>query len=122
MTTDQLTITFAALADPTRRAILARLASGDASVAELAKPFAMSQPAISKHLKVLERAGLISHSADKQRRPRRLEAEPLAEATQYLERYREFWEKSFLRLDDLLEELKTADKKSSHRKPKGKKP
>ena len=122
MTPARLDATFAALADPTRRALLARLASGDASVAELAKPFAMSQPAISKHLKVLERAGLISHSADKQRRPRRLEAEPLAEATQYLERYREFWEKSFLRLDDLLEELKATEKKAARRKPKGKKP
>ena len=122
MTPARLDATFAALADPTRRALLARLASGDASVAELAKPFAMSQPAISKHLKVLERAGLISHSADKQRRPRRLEAEPLAEATQYLERYREFWEKSFLRLDDLLEVLKATEKKATRRKPKGKKP
>jgi DNA-binding transcriptional ArsR family regulator len=122
MSPARLDATFAALADPTRRAILARLASGDASVAELAKPFAMSQPAISKHLKVLERAGLISHTADKQRRPRRLEAEPLAEATQYLERYREFWENSFLRLDDLLEELKVNEKKKkpSRRKPKGK--
>ena len=122
MTPARLDATFAALADPTRRAILARLASGDASVAELAKPFAMSQPAISKHLKVLERAGLISHSADKQRRPRRLEAEPLAEATSYLERYREFWEKSFIRLDDLLEELKANEKKPARRKPKGKQP
>jgi DNA-binding transcriptional ArsR family regulator len=116
----RLDATFAALADPTRRAILARLAAGDASVAELAKPFAMSQPAISKHLKVLERAGLVSHTADKQRRPRRLEAEPLAEATQYLERYREYWEKSFLRLDDLLEELKAKEKKTSRRNPRGK--
>ncbi|MDQ2767131.1 MAG: metalloregulator ArsR/SmtB family transcription factor [Gemmatimonadota bacterium] len=122
MSPARLDATFAALADPTRRAILARLAAGDASVAELAKPFAMSQPAISKHLKVLERAGLISHSADRQRRPRRLEAEPLAEATQYLERYREFWEKTFLRLDDLLEELKASEKKASRRKPKGKQP
>jgi DNA-binding transcriptional ArsR family regulator len=120
MTPARLDATFAALADPTRRAILARLAAGDASVAELAKPFAMSQPAISKHLKVLERAGLISHSAYKQRRPRRLEPEPLAEATQYLERYREFWEKTFLRLDDLLEELKANEKKSTPRKPKRK--
>jgi len=120
MTPARLDATFAALADPTRRAILARLASGDASVAELAKPFAMSQPAISKHLKVLERAGLISHSADKQRRPRRLEAEPLAEATQYLEGYREFWEKSFLRLDDLLDELKANEAKAPRRKRKGK--
>jgi len=120
MTPARLDATFAALADPTRRAILARLAAGDASVAELAKPFAMSQPAISKHLRVLERAGLISHFADKQRRPRRLEAEPLAEATQYLERYREFWEKSFIRLDDLLEELKAKEKKPVRRKPKRK--
>ncbi len=115
----RLDATFAALADPTRRAILARLAAGDASVAELAKPFAMSQPAISKHLKVLERAGLISHSADAQRRPRRLEAKPLAEATEWLERYREFWEKSFLRLDDLLEELKAKEKKPLRAKKRG---
>ena len=87
-----LDATFAALADPTRRAILARLASGEASVTELAEPFAMSQPAISKHLKVLERAGLISRGRDAQRRPRRLEAEPLAEATEWLEGYRRFWE------------------------------
>jgi len=115
----RLDATFAALADPTRRAILARLASGDASVAELAKPFAMSQPAISKHLKVLERAGLISHTADAQRRPRRLEAEPLAEATQWLERYREFWEATFLRLDDLLEEVKAKEKKPLRAKKRG---
>ena len=112
----RLDATFAALADPTRRAILARLASGEASVAELAKPFAMSQPAISKHLKVLERAGLISHNIDAQRRPRRLEAKPLAEVTKWLERYREFWEKTFLRLDDLLEELKATEKKSTKQK------
>ena len=122
MTPARLDATFAALADPTRRAILARLAAGDAPVAELAKPFAMSQPAISKHLRVLERAGLISHFADKQRRPRRLEAEPLAEATAYLERYREFWEKSFLRLDDLLEALKATEKKSTAQKKKRNKP
>jgi DNA-binding transcriptional ArsR family regulator len=108
----QLDATFAALADPTRRAILARLASGEASVAELAKPFAMSQPAISKHLKVLERAGLVSHTTDAQRRPRRLEPQPLAEATAYLERYRELWESNFLRLDHLLEELKASGKKA----------
>src|SRR5437870_13500739 len=89
--TERLSVTFAALADPTRRAILARLASGDASVMELAKPFEMSQPAISKHLRVLERAGLISRSRDAQRRPRRLEPKPLAEATQWLERYRRLW-------------------------------
>lgn len=114
----QLDATFAALADPTRRAILARLASGEASVAELAKPFAMSQPAISKHLKVLERAGLVSHTARAQRRPRRLEAQPLAEATKWLERYRELWEQNFLRLDDLLEELKGTPTKSTRTKRK----
>ena len=103
---DSLNATFAALADPTRRAILARLASGEASVLELAKPFAMSQPAISKHLKVLERAGLISRGRDAQRRPRRLEGKPLAEAAQWLERYRQFWEARFQRLDALLHELK----------------
>jgi len=102
---DQLDATFAALADPTRRAILARLASGDASVADLAEPFDMTQPAISKHLKVLERAGLISRSRDAQRRPRRLEARPLAEANRWLERYRRFWERSFARLDAVLEDL-----------------
>ena len=120
LTPARLDATFAALADPTRRAILARLASGEASVAELAKPFAMSQPAISKHLKVLERAGLISHTASAQRRPRRLEAKPLAEATQWLERYREFWEATFLRLDDLLEELKAKDKEKEQKTPRSK--
>jgi DNA-binding transcriptional ArsR family regulator len=120
MTPARLDATFAALADPTRRAILARLASGEASVAELTKPFAMSQPAISKHLKVLERAGLISHTTSAQRRPRRLEAEPLAEATQWLERYREFWEASFLRLDDLLEKLKANEKEKRTRRTKRK--
>jgi DNA-binding transcriptional ArsR family regulator len=108
----RLDATFAALADPTRRAILARLASGDASVMELAEPFAMSQPAISKHLKVLERAGLISRSRDAQRRPRRLEAKPLAEATKWLERYRRYWEGNYQRLDALLAELKSTQKKS----------
>src|SRR5881409_2270137 len=96
---DPISNTFAALADPTRRAILARLASGEASVTELAEPFEMTQPAISKHLKVLERAGLISGGRDAQRRPRRLEAQPLAEATGWLEGYRQFWEESFGRLD-----------------------
>src|SRR3982074_629616 len=110
----RLDATFAALADPTRRAILTRLASGDASVMELAEPFAMSQPAISKHLKVLERAGLISRSRDAQRRPRRLEARPLAEATKWLERYRRYWEGNYQRLDALLAELKTTQKQ---RKP-----
>src|SRR5438477_10890937 len=112
MTTSQhMDATFAALADPTRRAILARLASGEASVTELAEPFAMTQPAISKHLKVLERAGLISRGRDAQRRPRRLEAKPLAEATEWLENYRRFWEHSFQRLDVLLDEMKTEEKR-----------
>ncbi len=104
---DPLDATFAALADPTRRAILARLAAGEASVTELAAPFAISQPAISKHLKVLERAGLISRGRAAQRRPRRLEARPLAEATAWLEGYRQFWEGNFQRLDALLDELQT---------------
>ena len=107
MHSHQLDSTFAALSDPTRRAILARLASGEASVMELAEPFAMSQPAISKHLKVLERAGLISRGHDAQRRPRRLEASPLAEASEWLENYRRCWESNFQRLDALLNELKT---------------
>jgi len=101
----RLDATFAALADPTRRAILARLASGEASVTELARPFSMSQPAISKHLKVLERARLISRGRDRQRRPRRLRAAPLAEANAWIERYRWFWETNFQRLDALLEEI-----------------
>ena len=108
-----LDATFAALADPTRRAILARLASGDAPVTELAGPFAMSQPAISKHLKVLERAGLISRGRDAQRRPRRLEAKPLAEASEWLEGYRQFWEGQFQLLDALLDELKTGEPKTA---------
>jgi DNA-binding transcriptional ArsR family regulator len=103
---EQLDATFAALADPTRRAILARLASGVATVNELAEPFAMSQPAISKHLKVLERAGLISRDRDAQRRPSRLEPKRLAEASAWLDQYRQFWEASFARLDAVLEELK----------------
>jgi DNA-binding transcriptional ArsR family regulator len=114
-----LDATFAALADPTRRAILARLASGAASVTELAEPFEMSQPAISKHLKVLEAAGLISSGRDAQRRPRKLEARPLSEANEWLERYREYWEESFQRLDALLEELKTAEKTRRRSKRKG---
>jgi DNA-binding transcriptional ArsR family regulator len=101
-----LDATFQALSDPTRRAILARLAQGEASVMELAEPFAMSQPAISKHLKVLENAGLISRGRDAQRRPCKLEAAPLAEATGWLIEYRKFWEKQFGQLDDLLDELK----------------
>jgi DNA-binding transcriptional ArsR family regulator len=108
-----LDATFAALADPTRRAILARLAAGDASVTQLAEPFAMSQPAISKHLKVLERAGLISRGRDAQRRPARLEARPLAAAAAWLEGYRQYWEESFQRLDALLDELQATEHTSS---------
>lgn len=120
MTSSQrLDATFAALADPTRRAILARLASGEASVNDLAKPFKMSQPAISKHLRVLEKAGLVSHGRDAQRRPRRIEAQPLAEANEWLEKYRQFWETSFERLDELLEELKLGKKKRGTRRAKG---
>ena len=111
MTPDRLDATFAALADPTRRAILARLTRGDASVTDLAEPFAMTQPAISKHLKVLERAGLVSRGRDAQRRPRRLDPRPLAEASQWLDGYRRFWERRFRHLDGLLEELKAAQKK-----------
>lgn len=105
MTPRTLDATFSALADPTRRAILARLATGDASIGELAEPFAMSQPAISKHVKVLERAGLVSRGRDAQRRPVRLEARPLAEANGWLERYREIWEANYRRLDTLLANL-----------------
>jgi DNA-binding transcriptional ArsR family regulator len=103
--TERLDATFLALADPTRRAILARLASGEASVTELAEPFDISQPAISKHLKILERAGLITVGQDAQRRPRRLEGKPLAEASAWLEQYRDIWEASYERLDALLEQL-----------------
>jgi DNA-binding transcriptional ArsR family regulator len=110
-TSKRLDMTFAALANPTRRAILARLASGEVSVNELAEPFSMSQPAVSRHLKVLERAGLISSGSDAQRRPRKLDARPLAEATEWLETYREYWEASFVRLDSLLGELKATEKK-----------
>lgn len=119
---DRLSATFFALADPTRRAILARLLGGDASVVELAKPFDMSQPAISKHLKILERAGLVSSSQAAQRRPRRLEAQPLGEATEWLQRYREHWEANFGRLDALLEEMQSlspaAPKSRPARKPR----
>jgi DNA-binding transcriptional ArsR family regulator len=113
----RLNATFAALADPTRRAILARLSSGDASVTELAGPFAMTQPAISKHLKVLQRAGLITRDRDAQRRPSRLVAKPLAEASGWLEQYRQFWDTSFQRLDGLLDELQVAKKKAARKKP-----
>jgi len=122
-----LDATFAALADPTRRAILARLATGEASVAELAEPFDMTQPAISKHLKVLERAGLISRGREAQRRPRRLEPRPLADATDWIERYRRIWEGNYKRLDAVLQELKDKQKRTVDAlldevkpKPKGK--
>src|SRR3954464_6928675 len=108
----QLDATFAALADPTRRAILARLAGGEATVMELAEPFAMSQPAISKHLKVLERAGLITRGREAQRRPCRLEARPLAEADKWLQLYRRHWESNYRRLDALLEELQAGTAKA----------
>ena len=110
---ERLDLTFAALADPTRRAILARLATGGATVTELAEPFEMSQPAISKHLKVLERAGLISMDVDAQRRPRKLEPKRLEEAVDWIERYREIFEQNYQRLDALLEELQA---KPSRRK------
>jgi DNA-binding transcriptional ArsR family regulator len=112
----RLNLTFAALADPTRRAILARLATGEASVQELAEPFEMSQPAISKHLRVLERAGLISVDIDAQRRPRRLEPQRLEEAVDWIERYREIFEQNYQRLDALLDELKGKPPKSKRKK------
>lgn len=113
---ERLDLTFAALADPTRRAILARLATGEASVQELAEPFEMSQPAISKHLKVLERAGLISMDVDAQRRLRRLEPKRLEEAVEWIERYRQIFEKKYQRLDALLEEMQA--KPARPKKPK----
>lgn len=115
-TAARLDATFSALADPTRRAILARLATGEATVTELAAPFRMSQPAVSRHLKVLERAGLVSHGRDAQRRPRRLEPRPLAEVTGWLARYREYWEQSYLQRDALLDELKGVAGKQSRTK------
>ena len=112
MTTDsRLDDTFAALADPTRRAILARLAGGEAGVMELARPFAMSQPAISKHLKVLERAGLVSRGRRAQSRPCRLQAAPLREVAEWTERYRRYWQGSFRRLDHYLEQLQRQEKR-----------
>jgi DNA-binding transcriptional ArsR family regulator len=112
----RLDVTFSALADPTRRAILARLAKGEASVTELAEPFAMSQPAISKHLKVLERAGLISRGRDAQRRPCRLVAAPLRDATAWMADFREFWEASFDALDAVLEDLKQQQPKRKEKR------
>jgi DNA-binding transcriptional ArsR family regulator len=118
MTADRLSTTFAALADPTRRAILARLVSGEASVTELARPFEMSLPAISKHLKVLERASLIRRGREAQWRPCRLDAAPLEDVAAWVESYRRFWEQSFERLDDYLETLKAKEKEHArkHRK------
>jgi DNA-binding transcriptional ArsR family regulator len=118
MSSDSLSETFAALADPTRRAILARLASGEASVTELAEPFEMSMPAISKHLKVLERAGLIGRGREAQWRPCRLEAGPLKDVARWVERYRQFWEQSFDRLEDYLRELKQKEKKNARKRRK----
>ena len=106
---------FAALADPTRRAILSRLAAGEASVNEIAAPFEMSQPAVSKHLRVLERAGLIERDVDKQRRPSRLKAEPMAAAASWLEEFKQFWSSSFNQLDGLLEELKNAEMRGTNK-------
>lgn len=117
-TAERLDATFLALADPTRRAILARLVQGDASVNELAQPFDMSQPAISKHLKMLERAGLVSRGRDAQRRPCRLETQPLEAAYLWIERYRQMWDTNFERLDTLLDELKSAKRPSKRRKNK----
>ncbi len=113
--TDQLSDTFAALADPTRRAILARLASGEATVTELAEPFEMSLPAVSKHLKVLERSGLIARGRDAQWRPCRLEAGPLRDVSDWVEHYRRFWEQSFDRLDVYLTQLQAQEKKDARK-------
>ena len=114
MLPDHLSATYAALADPTRRAILARLAAGEATVGELAEPFAMSLPAVSKHLKVLERAGLIARRRRAQWRPCRLEARPLKDAAQWLEHYRHFWDDSFDRLDAYLGELQSGERTDGH--------
>lgn len=116
MSTDRLSATFAALADPTRRAILARLALGETTVTDLAKPFKMSGPAVSKHLKVLERAGLIARGREAQWRPCRLEPTALKHVDAWLERYRRFWEQNFDRLDDYLHELQTKEKKHARKK------
>jgi DNA-binding transcriptional ArsR family regulator len=120
-TTDHLSVTFAALADPTRRAILARLTKGETSVTELAAPFDMSLPAISKHLKVLENAGLITRGRDAQWRPCRIEAARLKEVSDWLEHYRTFWEESFDRLDEYLRELQKKEKKKNARSSRRKK-
>jgi DNA-binding transcriptional ArsR family regulator len=116
--TDRLSATFAALADPTRRAILARLATGEKSVSDLAEPFEMSLPAVSKHLKVLESAGLIARGREAQWRPCRLEAAPLKEISNWVERYRRFWEESFARLDTYLREIQSKEKTAPSSKPR----
>jgi DNA-binding transcriptional ArsR family regulator len=116
---DHLSTTFAALADPTRRAILARLASGEASVNEIAEPFKMTLPAVSKHLKVLEKSGLIARSREAQYRPCRLEATPLKEVSDWVDHYRRFWEESFDRLDEYLKELQMKEKKNESSKKHG---
>jgi DNA-binding transcriptional ArsR family regulator len=116
MAVDRLSVTFGALADPTRRAILARLAKGQASVTELAEPFDMTLPAVSKHLKVLERAGLVARGREAQWRPCRLEARPLKDVDEWVERYRRFWEQSFQRLDSYLRELQKEDRKNARKK------
>jgi DNA-binding transcriptional ArsR family regulator len=116
MTSDQLSATFAALADPTRRAILARLASGEASVQELAEPFDISLPAVSRHLKVLATAGLIARGRDAQWRPCRLEAAPLKDVSSWVEEYRRFWEQNLDRLDDYLKQLQAKEKKRGRKK------
>ena len=118
MTSDRLSATFAALADPTRRAILARLATGEKSVSDLAEPFEMSLPAVSKHLKVLQSAGLIARGREAQWRPCRLEAAPLKEISNWVERYRRFWEESFARLDSYLREIQSKEKTATSNKPK----
>jgi DNA-binding transcriptional ArsR family regulator len=120
MTTDALSTTFAALADPTRRAILARLAGGECSVSELAAPFDMSLPAVSKHLRVLERAGLIAQRRDAQWRPCRIEAAPLKQVSEWAERYRHIWEQRLDRLDDYLKQMKTTNKEKSHGRKRSK--
>lgn len=117
---DRLSTTFAALADPTRRAILARLASGETTVNELAKPFTMSLPAVSRHLKVLEHAGLISRGRDAQWRPAKLEAAPLEKASAYIDKYRRFWDESFDRLDEYITELQLTDKERKNARKRGK--
>jgi DNA-binding transcriptional ArsR family regulator len=114
MATDTLSLTFAALADPTRRAILARLAGGAATVKEISAPFAMSGPAVSKHLRVLERAGLVARGREAQWRPRRLAAGPLKEVAEWAEEYRRFWDASYARLDDYLEHLKAKERNDGH--------